>query len=147
MSLRKERGFKLIEILIVIIIIGILAILALPQFGKAKERAMDKEAIANLKLISAAEKIYRMEATYYYPNSGTAAVGGMNTFLRLSLPEGSSRNWDYTIESGGTASFDARGARYSPPSGWGRTFKINQTLEEPCCISGGNCPPDMTTCP
>jgi general secretion pathway protein G len=48
-------AFTLLEFLVVIIIIGILAALALPNFGKAKEHALGKEAIANLKLMAAAE--------------------------------------------------------------------------------------------
>lgn len=148
-----KTGFTLQEMLVVIIIIGILAILALSQYGSGKERALDKEAIANLKLVSAAERIYRMEANFYYPytgdsGTGTTGITNINTYLRLSLPAGTNRNWDYYIYSGGTSGFDARGARYNQPSGWARRYKMGTTegTEEPCCICG-NCPPGMSNCP
>jgi len=63
---KKDKGFTLVELLIVVVIVGILAALGLPQFTKAREHAMGKEAIVNLKLIAAAEKIYRMEASAYF---------------------------------------------------------------------------------
>lgn len=110
MSYKKDRGFTLIELLIVIIIIGILAAVALPQFNKTKEHALGKEAIANLKLIAAAEKIYRMENenNYYYPSSGNLTnISDINTNLKLSLTEA---NWDYGVV-GGESSFTAYALR------------------------------------
>ena len=104
MSDKKDRGFTLVELLVVIIIIGILAAVALPQFGKTKERAIGKEAIANLKLIAAAEKIYRMETSAYYPSTGSeSSVANINTNLKLSLTEA---NWDYSI-TGDASTFTA----------------------------------------
>lgn len=98
-------GFTLLELLIIIMIIGILAALGLPQFEKTREHALGREARANLQLIAAAERIYRMEAgSIYYPDSGTEDdISDINDNLRLFLNE---RNWDYSI-IGGAASFTA----------------------------------------
>lgn len=108
------KAITLIELLIVTIIIIIIAGVAIPNFSKAKERAVGKEAIASLKLISSAEKIYRMESspTSYYPASGSeTGIGNINTNLRLLLTE---NNWDYSI-TGGASSFTATADR--PGSG------------------------------
>ena len=133
----KGAGFTLIELLMVIGIIIILAGIAIPNFAKAKERTLIKEAIANLKLIAAAEKIYRMESnpTAYYLSSGTVTdIGAINTNLKLSLNE---TNWDYSI-TGGTNTFTTYAQRqlgsYSSCK-----YSIDQSQEEPV-VSSGTCP-------
>ncbi len=98
MFYKKNRGFTLVEIVIVIIIIGILAALAFPQFSKTKEHAIGKEAMANLKLIAAAERIYRIEVNAYYPSPASASpvsnITDINNYLRLSITE---TNWRYSV--------------------------------------------------
>ncbi len=111
---KEERGFTLIELLVVIVIVAILAGLTFPQFSKTKEHAIGKEAKANLKLIGAAEKIYRIESAnqaYFSCQclcSGTGATccdnttDGCNYFLKLSLTPS---NWTYwATATGGGAS-------------------------------------------
>jgi prepilin-type N-terminal cleavage/methylation domain-containing protein len=107
---KSEKGFTLLEIIVVIVIIGILATLGITQYIPSRERAIGREAIANLKLIAAAERIYRMEyGTFYPPDSGTTegSVNNINTNLKLSLTV---TNWAYSI-TGGTDTFTASAAR------------------------------------
>jgi prepilin-type N-terminal cleavage/methylation domain-containing protein len=114
--LKPERGFTLTEIIVVLIIVGILVTLAISQFGPSRERALGKEAIANLKLIAAAEKIYRIENSFYYPNSGSqTSVSIINSNLNLFLSE---KNWDYRITDGTSGeSFTADADRIDTGSG------------------------------
>gem|GEM_PF-296414 len=116
--LLNKKSFTLIELIIVVVIIGILASMGLPGFNKTKERALDREARANLELIIAAEKIYRMENGRYWPippsaviaGNSTANINSINTELRVSLPATTSTSpsmlgtispWTYTIDNSG----------------------------------------------
>jgi len=128
----QDKGLTLIEIIVVIIILGILAALTFPRFTKTKESSLDMESKANLRLIQAAEKIYRMENDFYYPYANTSDTSGINEYLKLSLPTDAKSSWNYTTSTNGTTSAIRNTAA-------GRTWNllINQT--EPVC-SGADCP-------
>ena len=132
--LNNKKSFTLIELLVVIIIIGILAALALPGFGVSKERVLDKEAKANLALIQAAEKIYKMEAGFYYPSTGTdSVVATINEFLRVNLPTGA-LSWTYTVDTDNTKTTAGR------LPGDTRIWSLDHTGSSATC-TGTGCPP------
>lgn len=127
----NKKGFTLLELLIVVIIIGILAGLAIPNFGKTKENALDKEAISNLKLIQAAEKWHYLEMTAYYPSSlSESNIDNINNNLKLSL---TTKNWTYTVWSTGCG-------RATRNGGDGRSWylTIDDVVGEP--DAGTGCP-------
>lgn len=54
----RNKGFTLVELLVVILIIGILSAIALPQYMKTVERARAAEAITILASLARAEQSY-----------------------------------------------------------------------------------------
>ncbi len=65
MKRRLQRGFTLIELMIVVAIIGILAAIAIPDFMKFQARAKQSEAKTNLKAFFVAAKSYFSENNNY----------------------------------------------------------------------------------
>jgi len=111
---RSEKGFTLIEIMIVVLIIGILLAIAVPNFMKARETARAKSCITNLKQIASAKEQWAMDTSQaptatptwadlkgptgfikaadsnalICPGGGAYTVGAMNVDVACSLSTG-----------------------------------------------------------
>lgn len=71
----RQKGFTLIELMIVVVIIGILAALAIPRFMEATKKAKQSEARTVLKQILTLERSYRQETGAY--DTDLDAIGFM----------------------------------------------------------------------
>jgi type IV pilus assembly protein PilA len=76
--MRKQRGFSLIELLIVVSIILIISAMAIPNFLRSRRRANEASAVASLRMINTAAITYSIT----YPDMGFPAqltnLGGAN---------------------------------------------------------------------
>jgi prepilin-type N-terminal cleavage/methylation domain-containing protein len=58
---RNQKGFTMVELMIVVTIIGLLATIAMPMFQLVPERSKSTEAVTALGLIRSAMRVYYVE--------------------------------------------------------------------------------------
>ena len=73
--MRKNEGFTLIELMIVIAIIGILAAIAIPQFSAYRTRSYNSSAESDLRNAATAQEAYYVDGQTYVSDPGTELYG------------------------------------------------------------------------
>src|SRR5687768_10209154 len=77
--MKDDKGFTLIELMVVVLIIAILIAIAIPTFLGLRKRAQDRAAQSNLRNALTAAKAFYTDEDTYTPVSGSfnAAEGGL----------------------------------------------------------------------
>jgi type IV pilus assembly protein PilA len=100
----KNKGFTLVEIMIVVVIIGLLASMAIPAFQKVRTNSQDKAVLNNARQLSAASDQYYLEngvSTVVISAllGPTSYIKSLNSVAQEMYPAGFSQGTTITIGS------------------------------------------------
>lgn len=107
----RQRGFSLIELLIVIAIILIILAIAVPQMSKSRMHAQEMAAVATIRTINTMEQQYYTEFGHYAtamsqlgPPSSSGAQEGPDAagLIPPNLASGSTGGYNYTVSQTAT---------------------------------------------
>ena len=100
--IRSNKGFTLVEIIIVVVIIGLLAAMAIPAFQKVRASSQDKAVLNNMRQLGAA-------ADQYFLENGTSECGitslvgssayikALNTVANENYPAGYTQGYSIVV--------------------------------------------------
>lgn len=128
-----RRGFTLTELMVVMVIIGIMAIMSVPGFQRAIQQSQADIAVANLRAIWAAQRLYWIENHTYSDQlscdtesqKGLKELGLIDRELPLAAGSGTYKRggYSYSLESDGVT-FTAKATPIDSSSCF---FSIDQT--------------------
>jgi type IV pilus assembly protein PilA len=107
---KDERGFTLIELMIVIAIIGILAAIAIPQFSAYRVRSYNSAANADLRNTATAQEAYFVDAQSY--SDAVSRITGSSYGLFTS------ENVTIVVDAGSTAGYSMHSYHASGDKTW-----------------------------
>ena len=99
---KNNKGFTLIELIVVLVIVGILAAIAVPQYLGFAEKARAAEAIGVISAIKTGEETYYAGSSMggYWSSGGSLASGTTIPQLGISIPM--STMWTYSVRAVGS---------------------------------------------
>ena len=106
-NVRRNRGFTLIEIMVVVVILGILAAVVVPRIMDRPDDARMTKARQDIRMLEASLNLYRLD-NFNYPSTQQ----GLESLVSQPSGEPQARNW----KSGGYI-------KQLPKDPWGNDYQ------------------------
>lgn len=104
----SQKGFTLIELMIVVVIIGILAALAIPRFMRATTKSKQSEAKQILKQVYTMQQAFRQEKDRYWSTALIAGPATPNAFDSIGVEIGLTARYSYDFTVANATAFTCR---------------------------------------
>lgn len=109
-TIKKRKGFMLLELIIVVAIIGILAAVAIPNLVGMTDEAKVSKIQSDLSTIGTAMEVYHVKKGGTYPDN-LSVLAGDNGYLK-KVPEPPTGASKYTIGNKGEVTCTFNGVTY-----------------------------------
>ena len=134
--MKTQRGFSLLELLIVVAIILIIATIAIPSLLRSRQSAQESSAVAQLRTINTAEITYLSSNQGSYGSIGALITQGLldNRF------SGSVSGYNYAVTASGP-NYTANADPTSTNAGRFGYYSAPDAVIRYATYQGGNCTP------
>ena len=108
---RTNKGFTLVEIMIVVVIIGLLAAMAIPAFQKVRASSQDRAVMNNLRQIQAGADIYFLEKGVSSVASSTLVGTNSSQYVKSFVTVANESYTSQVVQGAGISAAGVAGAR------------------------------------